>query len=414
MENNLRGRFARRYERLDQSVRATTSFGRWLQSLQHSSFWVSMISIKRRMRLAFTALLKTAKFLSPANRSFTLHVKYTVTMRILVTGSAGFIGFHMAMRLLDEGHTVIGLDGFTPYYDQNLKRRRDAILQDRLGFTSYTAMLEDFSTVEKIYAEGFDVVCHFAAQAGVRYSLENPRAYIDSNLMGTFNLLELMRRTPPQHALMASTSSVYGANVKVPFCEIDRADHPLTLYAASKKANEEMVHAYSHLFSVPVTMMRFFTVYGSWSRPDMAPIKFASALFEGRAIDVYNHGKMARDFTFIYDLIEAMHRLLHHPPPKIDDPRPAIPGDSLSPVAPWRVVNIGNQSPVNLMDFIAALERAAGREANCHFVAMQPGDVPVTFADTTLLARLTGFQPKTPLDKGIGEFIDWYRSYFGV
>jgi UDP-glucuronate 4-epimerase len=333
-------------------------------------------------------------------------------MRILVTGSAGFIGFHMARRLLVEGHEVVGVDGFTPYYDRILKLRRHAILLERPGFSGHEAMLEDFGALQGIYGGRFEVVYHFAAQAGVRYSLDNPRAYIDANLTGTFNLLELMRHTPPSHALMASTSSVYGANAKVPFHETDRADHPVSLYAASKKANEEMAHAYSHLFKIPITMMRFFTVYGPWGRPDMALFKFAAALFEGRPIDIYNHGKMSRDFTFIDDLIEAMVRLIGHAPPLAGGREPPLANDSLSPVAPWRVVNIGNEMPVGLMDFVAAIEAATGLSARCNFMEMQQGDVPVTVADTALLSRLTGFRPKTPLKEGVKLFIAWYREYF--
>jgi UDP-glucuronate 4-epimerase len=332
-------------------------------------------------------------------------------MRILVTGSAGFIGFHMARRLLDEGHEVVGLDGLTPYYDRNLKLRRHEILLQRPGFSGHAAMLEDCPALAGIYGAGFDAVYHFAAQAGVRHSLDNPRAYLDANLVGTFNLLELMRRAPPAHALMASTSSVYGANAKVPFRETDRADHPLTLYAASKKANEEMAHAYSHLFKIPITMLRFFTVYGPWGRPDMALFKFAAALFEGRPIDVYNHGNLSRDFTYIDDLTEAMLRLLNHAPPLAQARAPRLTEDSLSPVAPWRVVNIGAAMPIALMDFVAAIEAATGLRASCNFMAMQQGDVPVTFADTSLLLRLTGFAPNTPVKEGVKRFIAWYRDY---
>jgi UDP-glucuronate 4-epimerase len=335
-------------------------------------------------------------------------------MRLLVTGSAGFIGFHMARRLLDEGHEVIGIDGFTPYYDRNLKLRRHEILRERPSFSGHEAMLEDFAALQRIYGDGFDVVYHFAAQAGVRYSLDNPRAYVDANLTGTFNLLELMRHAPPAHALMASTSSVYGDNAKIPFHETDLADHPLTLYAASKKANEEMAHAYSHLFKIPITMLRFFTVYGPWGRPDMALFKFSAALFEGRPIDIYNHGKMTRDFTYIGDLVEAMSRLARQAPPLAEGRAPLLAGDSLSPVAPWRVVNIGNETPIGLMDFVAAIEASTGLRAKCNFMDMQQGDVPVTLADTALLSRLTGFRPKTPLEEGVEHFIAWYRDYFGV
>jgi len=335
-------------------------------------------------------------------------------MRILVTGSAGFIGFHMAHRLLAEGHDVVGIDGFTLYYDQNLKLHRQNILLESPSFSGHEVMLEDFSSLAKIYGAGFDAVYHFAAQAGVRYSLENPRAYLDSNLTGTFNLLELMRQAPPAHALLASTSSVYGANAKVPFRETDRVDHPLTLYAASKKATEEMAHSYSHLFNIPVTMLRFFTVYGPWGRPDMAFFKFTAALLEDRPIDVYNFGEMKRDFTYVEDLAEAMFRLLPCIPPTVEKRAPPLAHDSLSPAAPWRVVNIGNQKTVTLMDFIAAIEAAAGVKAKHNFMPMQQGDVPVTFADTSLLRALTGFAPRTPVQEGINRFVAWYRDYFGV
>ena len=321
----------------------------------------------------------------------------------------------MARRLLDAGHLVVGVDGFTPYYDRTLKLRRHEILKQNSAYVGHEAMLEDFAALKSIFGKGFDAVYHFAAQAGVRYSLDNPRAYVDANLVGTFNLLELMRHAPPGHALMASTSSVYGANASIPFRETDRADHPLTLYAASKKANEEMAHAYSHLFKIPITMLRFFTVYGPWGRPDMALFKFASALFEGRPIDVYNHGNMRRDFTFVDDLVEAMIRLMDRAPPAPDGrSSPISPLDSLSPAAPWRVVNIGAQTPVALMDFVAAIEAATGLQASCNFMDMQQGDVPITYANTELLFLLTGFTPKTPLPEGVAAFIAWYRAYFGL
>ncbi len=336
-------------------------------------------------------------------------------MHILVTGTAGFIGFHVARRLLDEGHDVTGIDGFTPYYDLTLKERRQALLAGKPGFHPHRLMLEDMAALQGAYGAGFDLVFHFAAQAGVRYSLDNPRAYVDANLSGTFNLLECMRHAPPRHALLASTSSVYGANRSIPFKEVDRADHPLTLYAATKKANEEMAHAYAHLFAIPVTMLRFFTVYGPWGRPDMALYKFVSALFENRPIDLYNHGDMRRDFTFIDDLAEAILRLSAVIPPEPGPQREkTMEGDSLSLEAPWRVVNIGAGHPVALPDFVGAIEAATGRSAKRHLMDMQPGDVPETYANTDLLAHLTGYRPSTPLSTGVPAFVDWYRAYYGI
>lgn len=333
-------------------------------------------------------------------------------MRVLVTGSAGFIGFHMAARLLEEGCEVAGIDGFTPYYDPALKRARVANLERSPSFQAHEFPLEDFDKLQALYATGFDVVYHFAAQAGVRYSLENPRAYIDANLIGTYNLLEVMRACPPRHALLASTSSVYGANHAIPFREIDRADHPLTLYAATKKATEEMAHAYSHLFFIPVTMLRFFTVYGPWGRPDMALFKFVSAIAEDRPIDIYNYGKMQRDFTFVGDLVEAMWRLQALAPPAPGAQQtPVGKIDSLSDQAAFRVVNIGAGSPVALDDFVAAVEKACGKPARRNYMEMQKGDVPVTYANTDLLDALTGYRPATPLDKGVAAFVDWYRAY---
>ncbi len=320
----------------------------------------------------------------------------------------------MARRLLGEGHEVTGIDGFTPYYDRDLKRRRHEILLQSSQYRGHEVMLEDFAALSAIYGTGFDAVYQFAAQAGVRYSLENPRAYLDSNLTGTFNLLELMRQAPPAHALLASTSSVYGANAKVPFRETDRADHPLTLYAASKKATEEMAHAYSHLFKIPMTMLRFFTVYGPWYRPDMALFKFADALFDGRPINIYNYGNMSRDFTYIDDLVQAMLLLLDCVPPMARGRDQQLAGDSLSHVAPWRVVNIGNAAPAGIMDIVAAIEAATGLRAKCNFMEMQKGDVQATFADSSLLRTLTGFAPSTPIEEGVKSFVAWYREYFGI
>jgi UDP-glucuronate 4-epimerase len=333
-------------------------------------------------------------------------------MRILVTGAAGFIGFHMARRLLERGDEVVGIDGMTPYYDVALKAARLELLDQHGLFTRHKLMLEDFEGLQRAYGDGFDIVYHFAAQAGVRYSLENPRAYVDANLVGAYNLLELMRAKPPRHALLASTSSVYGANAKIPFFETDHADHPLTLYAASKKANEEMAHAYSHLFAIPTTMLRFFTVYGPWGRPDMALFKFVAAILRGEPIELYNHGKMRRDFTFIDDLVEAMLGLLHNAPAAPGTAHGTIGGDSLSPVAPWRVVNIGAGQPVELEDFVAAVEHALGQKAQRKLVPMQMGDVPATFANTDLLEKLTRYRPSTPVSVGVPRFVDWYRGHY--
>jgi UDP-glucuronate 4-epimerase len=333
-------------------------------------------------------------------------------MRILVTGAAGFIGFHMARRLLERGDEVVCIDGMTSYYDVSLKAARLELLDQHGGFSRHKLMLEDFDGLQRAYGDGFDIVYHFAAQAGVRYSLENPRAYVDANLAGTYNLLELMRAKPPRHALLASTSSVYGANAKIPFFETDRADHPLTLYAATKKANEEMAHSYSHLFAIPTTMLRFFTVYGPWGRPDMALFKFVAAILRNEPIELYNHGKMRRDFTYIDDLVEAMLRLSHNAPPAPGTARGTIEADSLSPVAPWRVVNIGAGRPVDLEDFVGAVEEALGQKATRKLLPMQMGDVPATFANTDLLERVTGYRPSTPINVGVPRFVDWYRHYY--
>ncbi|MGP0059320.1 MAG: NAD-dependent epimerase/dehydratase family protein [Beijerinckiaceae bacterium] len=335
-------------------------------------------------------------------------------MRVLVTGSAGFIGFHLARRLLEGGDEIVGIDGFTPYYDPDLKRARHACLARYPKFREHEFVLEDFERLKRVYEEGFDAVFHFAAQAGVRYSLENPRAYLDANIAGTFNLLEAMRQAPPRHALLASTSSVYGANQSVPFYETDRADHPLTLYAATKKATEEMAHAYSHLFAIPVTMLRFFTVYGPWGRPDMALFKFVAAICADQPIDVYNFGNMQRDFTYIDDLCDAMIRLRPVIPPAPGARQGAIPADSLSPQAAWRVVNIGAGKPIRLEDFVAAVEKASGLRARRNYMEMQKGDVPITFANTDLLFNLTGYRPATPLDAGVAAFLEWYKDYTGA
>ncbi len=329
-------------------------------------------------------------------------------MRIFLTGAAGFVGFHLSRLLLDRGHLVFGYDGVTPYYDVALKKARLAILEGSPNFRIDVAMLEDMPALERaVEAAAPDVIVHLAAQAGVRYSLENPRADVDSNLVGCFNILEMARRYAPRHLLIASTSSVYGGNLEVPFHESDKADHPLSLYAATKKANEAMAHSYAHLWSIPTTMFRFFTVYGPWGRPDMALFKFVEAIENDRPIDIYNHGAMSRDFTYIGDLVEAVARLIDRPPTREK-------GDaSVSPWAPFRIVNIGRGEPVPLMDFIAVVEKKLGKKAIRNYLDMQKGDAPQTYADCALLERLTGYRPSTGVEEGVSAFVDWYRSYRG-
>ena len=330
-------------------------------------------------------------------------------MRVLVTGSAGFIGYHLCELLLAEGAEVIGLDAHDAYYDPALKEAREARLRARPGFTPIRARVEDAGVLAGLFASHKpDIVVHLAAQAGVRYSIENPRAYLESNLIGTFELLEAARAHPPRHLLLASTSSAYGANTEMPYRETDKADAQMSFYAATKKSTEAMAHSYAHLFHLPVTMFRFFTVYGPWGRPDMAPWLFTSAIMAGQPIKVFNHGDMRRDFTYVTDLVRAIRLLMDAAP----GDTPIGPEDSLSPVAPFRVVNIGNGAPVELLDFIAAIEAATGKPAIKQMLPMQPGDVPATWADTALLSRLTGYAPQTPVQKGVAEYVDWFRGYY--
>ncbi|HEY6919824.1 MAG TPA: NAD-dependent epimerase/dehydratase family protein, partial [Tabrizicola sp.] len=330
----------------------------------------------------------------------------------LITGTAGFVGFHLARHLLAAGHRVHGYDGITAYYDVRLKQKRHAMLKAMPGFTATEALVEDAATLSRV-AEDFapEIIIHLAAQAGVRYSLTHPRSYIETNFVGSFNVLEVARTLRPRHLLMASTSSVYGANPEMPFHETDRTDHPLTVYAATKKAVEGLSHSYAHLWGLPVTLFRFFTVYGAWGRPDLAYFKFAKAILQGAPIDVYNHGELWRDFTAVEDLVEGVSRLIPLAPPLPAARVTPVPGDSLSPVAPWRVVNVGNNDKVHLMEFIGTLETLLGRKAICNFLPMQPGDVPATWADCSLLERLTGFRPQTDLATGLARFVDWYRDY---
>ena len=330
----------------------------------------------------------------------------------LVTGSAGFIGFHLCQRLLADGFRVVGIDNLSDYYDVALKERRQAMLLQSPAFSVVNDDVQAPGRLMALFAEHRpDVVVHLAAQAGVRYSIENPRSYLDSNITGTFELLEAARAHPPGHMLLASTSSAFGANTKMPYAETDRADHQMSFYAATKKANEGMAHSYAHLFDLPVTMFRFFTVYGPWGRPDMALFKSTKAILAGEPIDVYNYGDMKRDFTYVTDLVEAIRLLIDTPPQRPADG--IVPeGDSLSPVAPWRVVNIGNSDAVQLTDFIAAIEEATGLTATRNLMPMQAGDVPATWANADLLRKLTGYSPRTNVREGVRAFVDWYRDYY--
>ena len=334
---------------------------------------------------------------------------------VLVTGSAGFIGFHLSRLLLDAGFRVAGFDGMTSYYDVSLKQRRHAMLAQNAHFTAKEAMLEDATALTEFAAQASpDIIVHLAAQAGVRYSLEEPRAYIDANIVGTFNVMEVARAHAVAHLLMASTSSVYGANTDMPFAESQHADRPLTIYAATKKANEAMGHAYAHIHSLPVTMFRFFTVYGPWGRPDMALFKFTKGILEGTPIDIYNHGEMWRDFTYIDDLVRAIQLLMDVPPPLPAQGGAPLPGDTLSPVAPHRIVNIGNSEKVRLLDFVEAIESATGVTAKRNYMDMQTGDVPATWADASLLHGLTGYRPQTDIRAGVAQFVAWYRDYYQI
>ena len=333
----------------------------------------------------------------------------------LVTGAAGFIGFHLVRRLLDDGFAVVGFDSLNAYYDPALKQARLDQLRGRNGFAFIHEALETPGALATVFAERQpDIVVHLAAQAGVRHSIDQPRAYVDANLVGFTELLEAARAHPPAHLLLASSSSVYGANADLPYREDHKADLPLSLYAATKKANEAMAHAYAHLYGLPTTLFRFFTVYGPWGRPDMALFRFTRAILAGEPIDVYNHGRMRRDFTYVDDLVEGI-RLLVDAPPEAPDARTAVyANDSLSPVAAWRVVNIGNSDSVELSAFIEAIEAATGRTAIKRMLPIQPGDVPATWADAALLRALTGYAPQTPVREGVKRFVDWYRGHYGV
>jgi UDP-glucuronate 4-epimerase len=333
--------------------------------------------------------------------------------KILVTGAAGFVGFHLAQRLLERGDNVMGLDNLNDYYDVRLKEDRLRMLESLPGFRFVRASLADRPVMEALFTtERFDMVVNMAAQAGVRYSLENPHAYIDSNIVGFLNILEGCRHNDVKHLVYASSSSVYGANTTVPFSEHHPVAHPVSLYAATKRSNELMAHTYAHLYGLPTTGLRFFTVYGPWGRPDMAYFSFTKAILEGRSIDVFNHGRMQRDFTYIDDIIEGVVRVLDHIPSRNQSWNAEMP-DPATSAAPYRVYNIGNNRPVELGRFIDVLEECLGKKAEKNFLPMQPGDVIVTSADVADLADAVGFRPDTSIENGIARFVDWYRAYYG-
>jgi UDP-glucuronate 4-epimerase len=333
-------------------------------------------------------------------------------VRILVTGAAGFIGYHLSERLLGRGDQVLGLDILNAYYDVALKDARLARLRTRKGFDFTRVDIADKEAMANVFASGhFDAIVSLAAQAGVRHSIENPRAYIDANVAGFMNILEGARHNNGGHLVYASTSSVYGLNTHLPLAESQNTDHPVSLYAATKKANEAMAHSYAHLFKVPCTGLRFFTVYGPWGRPDMALFKFTKGILAGEAIPVFNEGKMVRDFTYVDDIVEGVVRVIDRPPeadPKWDPKHPKPDTSS----APWRVYNIGNNQRVELMRYIQAIEAALGKKAKLEMLPMQPGDVMATEADTSALEALTGFRPKTPVEEGVRRFVEWYRAYY--
>lgn len=333
---------------------------------------------------------------------------------ILVTGCAGFIGFHLTNRLLSSGYPVVGLDNLNSYYDVTLKQARLNLLEKNKSFSFFRASIEDQQAIMKVFtSRAISIVINLAAQAGVRYSLKNPHAYIDSNIVGFLNILEACRHNEVEHLIYASSSSVYGANTKMPFSVHDNVDHPVSLYAATKKANELMAHTYSHLYGLPTTGLRFFTVYGPWGRPDMALFIFTRAILEGKPIKVFNYGKMKRDFTYIDDVVEGIVRLLDKKPAPDPNWDPVNP-DPATSSAPYRVYNIGNNRPVELDKFIATLEKALGKTAQKEYLPLQPGDVPETYADIDDLFQAVGFKPVTPIEEGIEKFVAWYKDFYGV
>ncbi|MET3839593.1 NAD-dependent epimerase [Bradyrhizobium sp. OAE829] len=336
------------------------------------------------------------------------------TDAVLVTGAAGFIGFHVAERLLSEGRNVVGLDSINDYYDPKLKEARLDLLKQHANFTFVKLDLTDRGGVKALFEQHrFAYVVHLAAQAGVRYSIDHPHAYVDSNIEGFINVLEGCRHHGGRHLVFASSSSVYGANSKLPFSVHDNVDHPISLYAASKKANELMAHTYSHLYRLPTTGLRFFTVYGPWGRPDMAIFLFAKAIIEGQPIKLFNHGQMRRDFTYVDDVAHAVVRVLGRPP-KGNSAWNSESPDPSSSAAPWKIYNIGNNRPEDLMHVVSVLEKALGKSAKRELLPMQPGDVPATYADIEDLASDIGFRPSTTIEEGVGRFVKWYRDYHGI
>jgi UDP-glucuronate 4-epimerase len=339
---------------------------------------------------------------------------FVSSTRILVTGAAGFIGFHLSKRLLEAGHQVIGLDNLNDYYDVGLKESRLQILKALNGFSFQKIDLKDKPGIDLLFAKSkFDYVVNLAAQAGVRYSITNPYVYIESNVTGFLNVLEACRNNPVKHLIYASSSSVYGANKKMPFSAHDNVDHPLALYAASKKSNELMAHAYSNLYAIPTTGLRFFTVYGPYGRPDMALFIFAKAILEGKPIDVFNYGKMKRDFTYVDDIVEGIVRLIPNPP-KGNAQWSGLAPDPASSFAPYKIYNIGNNNPVELLRYIEVLEDKIGKKAIKNLLPLQEGDVPETFANVDDLMNDVGFKPSTPIETGIGNFVDWYKTYYRI
>jgi len=332
-------------------------------------------------------------------------------MKLFITGSSGFIGFHLSKKLLDKGHSVHGFDAMNNYYDVKLKKARCKILNKYKKFSFTKSILENQKTLSKsILKFKPQIIIHLAAQAGVRYSIEKPRAYLDSNIIGTYNIIELAKKVNVKHLLIASSSSVYGANKKLPFKEIDKTETQLSIYAATKKSTESMAHSYSNIWKIPITMLRFFTVYGPWGRPDMALFKFTKGIIGNKKIDIYNRGKMYRDFTFVDDIVNGIIALIKKAPNVKQLGK--IKNDSLSPVAPFRILNIGNTRKVYLLDFINALEKELGKKAIRNYMPMQKGDVKTTLSDTSLLKKLTGYNPKTNYRTGIKKFLKWYLSYY--